>query len=1092
MRKLLIVLFCLLGIALANTWAQSINTEFGKNRVQYTDDFERWWMYETENFITYWYGKGRNIAQFVIQMAEFDHEEIQNVMEHRINDKIEIIVYIDLADLKQSNMGTTETFEGVAGETTVIGNKMFVYFDGNHKNLRQQIRKGIANAYLNAMYSRTSLQEIVANSQSLNLPEWYAQGIVEFQGSNWNHLAEDELRDLWLRKKPNFKNFKRLSADHPRIAGHSFWHFIDATYGKSTLSNILYLTRLNRNLDNNLLFILGITFKELIGEWRSFYNDLYAKENDQFEDENKAQVLNLSNKSHIPISDLKLSPNGKFVAFAQNQVGKVKVKIHNIETGEEINIFKKGSKNEIQETDFNYPILAWHPSGEEISIVYNFRNKIYLRKVFLETGEMVEQFLPEDIQRVYSMSYINDLDYMFSATNDGYSDLFVYYSQGRQYKKLTEDFYDDIDAQYVSIDGTSGILFSSNRMGTTLEKEKIDTILPIDNYNSYFMPFSEDESGALIQLTKTPYENERFPYLAENGKITYLSSNSGMQNRHVFDAIEGTQYINSNKSRNIIRHHALPNHDTYVYTLYNEGKYVTYIETPDWNRPVTPYFTDYAKTLKSYESLKSDPKFGVLQLEDEVEEKENIKPGYLFDTEFEDPQELPSVKIESSEDQLFEELLLLNPTNSNSKSDKKVIEFISARAVAARTKFKLESFTTQMDNSVLFEGLRSFADDESELAGAPMGLLMKGVVTDLFEDYRIEGGIRLPTTFNGLETYLVLDDNKNLIDRRFAFYRRAETNTVPSQSFPVQKSKSTTFLGLFRAKYPLDVYTSFRATTSLRFDRFGLLNSDEISSSQNVENEKRLSLRLEYVFDNTIRKGENLLFGTRYKVYAEAINRFEISFGNDQNTFDPSRGFTGLLGADARHYLPFLRHSILALRGAAATSIGSDRILYYVGGVENWMFNQFNNDIGTPSDRTFAYQVLAPHLRGFKYNIRNGSTFVLANTEARIPIFKYFSQGDLRSSFLRNFMLVGFFDIGTAWHGLTPGSADNPINTTTISQPPSLQINVRYFRDPLVLGYGAGVRANLFGYFIRLDYAWGIESRSVQDPRLYFAIGKDF
>jgi len=32
----------------------------------------------------------------------------------------------------------------------------------------------------------------------------------------------------------------------------------------------------------------------------------------------------------------------------------------------------------------------------------------------------------------------------------------------------------------------------------------------------------------------------------------------------------------------------------------------------------------------------------------------------------------------------------------------------------------------------------------------------------------------------------------------------------------------------------------------------------------------------------------------------------------------------------------------------------------------------------------------------------------------------------------------------------------------------------------------------LFGYFIKLDYAWGIETRVIQEPRLYLSLGTDF
>ena len=79
--------------------------------------------------------------------------------------------------------------------------------------------------------------------------------------------------------------------------------------------------------------------------------------------------------------------------------------------------------------------------------------------------------------------------------------------------------------------------------------------------------------------------------------------------------------------------------------------------------------------------------------------------------------------------------------------------------------------------------------------------------------------------------------------------------------------------------------------------------------------------------------------------------------------------------------------------------------------------------------------------------------------------------------------------------GRTPFSDDNPLNTRIIKNPPDnpgVILKVNYFRDPVVMGYGVGARALLFGYFVRLDYAWGIETRVVQDPILYISIGTDF
>ena len=90
LRNLITVITFILGSALALS-SQSIVTEFGKNRVQHHDDHYNWARYETENFVTYWYGKGRSIAQPVIQLAELDHEEIQKNLEHTLSRKIEVM-----------------------------------------------------------------------------------------------------------------------------------------------------------------------------------------------------------------------------------------------------------------------------------------------------------------------------------------------------------------------------------------------------------------------------------------------------------------------------------------------------------------------------------------------------------------------------------------------------------------------------------------------------------------------------------------------------------------------------------------------------------------------------------------------------------------------------------------------------------------------------------------------------------------------------------------------------------------------------------------------------------------------------------------
>jgi hypothetical protein len=208
--------------------------------------------------------------------------------------------------------------------------------------------------------------------------------------------------------------------------------------------------------------------------------------------------------------------------------------------------------------------------------------------------------------------------------------------------------------------------------------------------------------------------------------------------------------------------------------------------------------------------------------------------------------------------------------------------------------------------------------------------------------------------------------------------------------------------------------------------------------------------------------------------------------------FQFNKGFMTVLGFDARHYVSPDRRTIFAARLTGATSLGSERILYYLGGVENWLFSSFDNNVSVPSDINFAYTSIAANMRGFKYNARNGSSVVLANAEVRVPVLQYLSRQKIRSSFLRNIQVVGFIDAGTAWHGSDPFGPKNPLNTVVLTSPPTVEVTVNYYRNPLIVGYGVGARTMLFGYLVKVDYGWNWETKTNRKPLLHFSIGADF
>jgi len=1056
-------------------------------------------MYETENFVTYWYGKGREIAHTVVQMAELDNPSIQNVLEHKMNDKIELIVYLDLTDMKQSNLGIGEQFVSQGGITKVVENKVFLYFNGDHNALRKSLREGIASVYINSMLHGNSLQEIVQNAVLLNLPDWFQEGLVSYMGEEWSPKLDSRLKDYFTYPKKQKKDFVRLAKSDPRLAGHSMWNFLANYYGRASISNILYLTRINRSLENGLLYVLGIDSKELYRQWLDYYEKKYNLRNEV--QSTFRNDLDLSKqKLNIPIGRMRLSPHANQLAYSVNDHGRVKVIMYDMHSGDKKMLFRYGVRNYEQEPDPNYPSLAWKKDGSELSMIYERRDVIYQTTFNFQSHKIVTDKVSPEYQRVYDVDYWSADTLVLAASTDGLSDLYLYIPSTRESVRLTEDFYDDLDATVAEIHGKRYVLFSSNRTDEALRKMELDSILPIGPFDLFLLSLDAG-TRSLRRLTFTANESERQARLSGDDKLICLTDRNGrwqrMEVSRIFDD-PPVHTIITRYDRDILLHEYVPASPVVIDWLEKWNKPYFQVSRIDTMQLYLGSSTDASSIL-----LKNQP--GIVPVE-AIPEDEDLDPGFLFQTKFPQPpvtKTTPITIVKTPEEPV--------PSDIDSEDNVDVADWIKpsfsrwldyrpgdlvpfnrTRVIASRLKFKLDYLNTTMDNDLLFGGLDSYAGTKREFEPSPLGLLIKGSVKDLLEDYIITGGARFPTTFNGSEYFLVFNNRKKRIDKEYALYRKSIIEPDLTQTNALHRNQFVTMLGLVKYSYPFDVYNSVRLAATLRNDRAISLATDVSSLEDKTDDTQRFGLKLEWVFDNTRVLDINSRLGTRAKSWVEVIKRFDLNLFEAGPKLQFNKGFMTVLGFDARHYVSPDRRSILAFRLTGATSLGSERILYYLGGVENWLFPSFDQGVSVPDDVNFAYTGLAANMRGFKYNARNGSSVVLLNTEVRIPLLQYLSRQKIRSSFLRNIQVVGFIDAGTAWHGPNPFSSENPLNTVVLTNPPTVEVTISYYRNPLVVGYGAGVRTILFGYLLKLDYGWNWETKTNRKPILHFSMGADF
>ena len=1070
---------------------------FGKNRVQFTDNF--WSFYKFDKFDTYFYLGGKSLAVFTAKYAEDNIISIQKKLDYTLENKIQFILYNRLSDLKESNIGLLSDEQyNVGGITHIVGSKVFIYYDGNHENLKRQIKAGIARVVLNELMFGEQITAKIKNSTLLSLPDWYMQGLVSYMSENWNVELDNYVKDGILTG--SYEKFNKLTGADAIYAGHSIWKYIADKYGEDKIPNIIYMTKVSKSVESGFLYVLGVSFKTFIRDWIDYYDKKYYLYDKQLSVPQQKTFVKNKNPQKV-FQQFKISPDGNYAAYVTNEIGKYKVWLYNFEKKKFKKLTKSGHKLD-DKTDYSFPLLAWHPSGQRLSVIIEKKGKIFL--FYYNTEEKkFEKLRLFDFQKVLDFSYSqNGILLAMSAVRNGQTDIYVYSLGAHTYEQITKDIYDDLNPVFV--DNSNKIIFSSNRTNDTIKATSKDSItIPVTKQDLFLYDYA-NRNKALKRITNTSLADETKPLGLEDNYISYLSNQNGIINRFTakFDSVISfvdtithyryftTVYPQTDYSRNILDYDVCPKAGKCGEIIYDKGRYQIY---PGKLTPVnnltklelknSPYMVDL---LKSKNIVKSEDSQGL-----------NTQQTYRDTTVVIKHKRLSSVHagdtIPPKQDQINIDNYVFDPDKEYSKKKSKkdtvilkkdtlkpktgsVAEFTLPRQRNYDVEYSIDQLVSQVDFSYLNNTYQPFTN-----VGAPIFInpgfnaLFKVGVTDLLEDYRITGGVRLSVDLDNTEYVLGFENLRERMDKQLLFHKQTMQNVLDNA---IVKHHSNEVLYIL--KWPFSQVSAFKATALIRNDRATYLAIDMNNLKKSNENKTWAGLKGEFIFDNTREKSLNIYYGTRYKLFAEVYRQV-----------DAKKKQLNVVGFDFRNYQKISRTFIWANRFAASTSFGTQKLVYYMGGVDSWLFAKFDNSINVATDQNYAYQTLATNMRGFKQNIRNGNSFAVINSELRFPVFRYLINKPLKSDFFNNFQIVGFVDIGTAWTGSNPYSDKNALFTQIIHQGP-ITVTINTQREPIVEGYGVGLRTKLLGYFIRADWAWGVEDGIVLPNVFYFSLGLDF
>jgi Tol biopolymer transport system component len=1110
------------------SWGQGMYTPFGQSRVQY-GKFE-WSYVRSENFDAYHYVGGRELAQFAARTCETELNGVEKLIDHRLSGRVEIIVYNTLSDYKQTNLNVlSDQSQNPGGYSQVVSNKIFVYFNGNHEDFVNQLKAGLSLVLMNELLFGGSIQDRIQNAALLNLPDWFLFGLSK----NWDVNVNNKMKDYILTKK--VKKFNRLIYNDPELAGQAFWRFLTEKYGTEVIANMLYVSRLSRNYETALIYVTGENLKKTSKDLIKYFQEQYNKEDTL---RNLPTNTFKIKKRLTPYVEpqMKVSPRGDKLIFSTNKYGKYKIWLMDTKTGKQRKVHRGGFKYHMFELDHSFPMMSWHPGGEKFAFVFEKKGKIFLTTVDLisKKKETIRFF---KFDKINSFAYSeNERTLVFSATRKGQSDLYVYDLNTRRERQLTNDVHDDLFPRFV--EGSSKIIFSSNRNSNLVAAPAGPTLPQGNNLDIYLYDF-ETNSDKLIRLTNTPNINETEPLEYNNSYFGYLSEYNGIKNRYVsryeeeydftelnikyldderandtlyFDVLKnlGTEfeyegktirldssiekidtivhnktivytYPITNYKRNIIAHDVSKQSKTVYETIFDNGKYTiryspwirnieeesSRIETyPTMFRLKSGYANKpFVSGAITYSSRKPKQEAGVSASGIKQPAKPIVKYNYLFLSEFPIKNNIPA-------------------QDGGYVQQESPVKLASAKGfkLAAPSFYNITFFpdhlVTQLDNSIINTYYQPIGLS-NPFAQSIQPMIKFGII-DLLEDYRITGGFRLPFNVSTVDYFASLETLKRRFDHKLSYYRQVRLGV--NGEFPAYSARNISQELRYSVRFPFLPTFCVRTEFFVRRDQTSTLAQNRQSLDIPSFTQRWVGGKVELVFDNAIPKGLNLWNGTKFKVFYEHYE-----------DLDNKNGQLNTVGFDFRHYQKLHRQLILATRVTYNTSFGPSRVKYVLGGVDNWISAKQEDGGNSPTSVNYSFQALATNLRGFKQNIRSGNSFAVVNTEIRWPIFTYLFNRPIRNEFISNFQIVPFFDIGTAWVGPDPYSEENTYNQIRVVENQYLNATVINVRDPIVAGYGSGLRTKFLGYFIRFDAAWGVQDlEASKKPIYYFSLSLDF
>ncbi len=1065
-KLFLIIPVILFSLAIQNV----IFAQFGKNKVQYKEF--KWQLIQTKHFDIYFSQDGYDIAEFAATVAESSLVSLSRNLNHKISNRIPLIVFNSHNEFQQNNVIDEYLPEGIGGVTELFKNRALVPFEGDYEAFRHVIHHELTHTFMNDMFYGGSIQNIISQNITLNFPLWFHEGMCEIQSLD----GLDKATDMYIRNLVINDYLRSIDDCNGYLAyrgGQSFFAFLVDTYGKYKIGELMSNIMGVNDVDGGFYETYKLNIEKLSDKWIKEIKKRYwpeIKTREDVTDFAKELTNHEEDGGFYNISPV-ISPDGSKFVFISNRDDLFDVFIADAKTGEIIDKIVKGNtSSNFEELQVLTPGLCWSPDGRKIAISVKAGDKDAIFVIDVKSGD--QRKITTNFNSIHYVNWSPDKNKLaFVGSSSKQSNIYIYNLNTNKIETITNDVFSDFNPTW-SPDGKY-IYFSSDR-GKYTNPDSIPYDFKIVNFN----PKGKDlykvniDTKEITRVTDIPESKTGYAQFSSDGKkMLYVSDENGISNiylaeedstgklvsKPITNSISPLDQISLSKDGKKVLFSALNKGGYDIYSMDNPFEKKLNVDKLEPTQFVAENILPKIKAKDTVKLVKADS----LQTDTtgtsiSITKSETADSIKLVSRIRKDSLNFygDDIKIKFntfSSDTLFNKPIgdSLYTSNQNFKVRDYQKPDGSFNIKNYKIKFSPDLVYGNVNYSS-FYGVQGVAQIAlSDMMGDHRVYILTSMVIDLKNSDYALAYYHLPKRIDyGFMIYHTA---------RFLFYNRGYGDEL---------YRFRNWGGNVSASYP---FTKFkRLDGSLAVMNISRENLDD--SQMPIEKNVFIVPSLSLVHDNSL-----------YGLFAPVKgSRYNLTLMNSPKLGSDGVEFTSVLG-DFRTYGKLGEGFSIALRFAGGASFGANPMRFYLGGTENWINWQYeSNNITIGKDiKEYAFSVPGLPLRGYNFDRISGSKYALANIEFRFPLFRYLILGALPIGF-QDIQGALFFDAGTAWSDTKAlrlferNSSDNIVS-----------------RD-LLMGTGMGTRIALFGMPFKFDVAWSYDLNKFSQPKYYFSLALDF